>query len=311
VTPFGPREIEALRALSSAWPGAETVVVGASAIRCHMPMSWRTSEDLDLSVAASVADAIAAIARLPGWTPDPRQEQRWHSPAGIAVDIVPASPEALARGHLDWPRTGFRMSLLGMRLAFERGVGIRVAPDLAVKVIPLHVVAVLKIVAYLDRPESREKDLTDLAHVMHGYVGADSDRRFSSEVPDDLIEFDDIAPYLLGVDVQAVVNAAEHSRVSDFVAKILDDSQLRAHSFWHAWRSAARSRGAIPTRCFSGSWPSSADRVYSVARSIEKVPVRNPTQSLRNAMEILDAHGIRGRQKRAPFPKVLETAPVV
>jgi len=149
VNPFGSRETDALRALSSAWPGAETVVVGASALRCHMPMSWRTSEDLDLSVAASVEDAVAAIARLSGWTPDPRQEQRWHSPAGIAVDIIPASHEALARGHLDWPRSGFRMSLLGMRLAFERGVGVRVVPDLVVKVIPLHVIAVLKIVAYL------------------------------------------------------------------------------------------------------------------------------------------------------------------
>lgn len=117
------------------------------------------------------------------------------------------------------------MSLLGMRLAFEKNVGIRVAPDLAAKVIPLHVVAVLKIVAYLDRPESREKDLADLAHVMHGYVGADSDRRFSSEVPDDLIEFDDVAPYLLGRDVGAAVNAAERSRVSDFVAKVRDEAQ--------------------------------------------------------------------------------------
>ena len=176
MTAFNPRELDALRVLSNAWPGGEMVVVGASALRCHMPMGWRTSEDLDLSVALSLASAVAAIGRLPGWTQDPWQEQRWHSPAGVAVDIVPASPEDLARGHIDWPRTGFRMSLLGLRLAFERCVEFRVAPDLAVKVVPLYVLAVLKIVAYLDRPGSREKDLADLAYVMHGYVGADSSR---------------------------------------------------------------------------------------------------------------------------------------
>jgi len=37
-------------------------------------------------------------------------------------------------------------------------------------------------VAYLDRPEAREKDLGDLAHIMCGYVCDHSDRRFSLEV---------------------------------------------------------------------------------------------------------------------------------
>ncbi len=197
MTPFGLHEIDALRELTDAWPGTEAVVIGASALRCHMPMGWRISQDLDLSVTMSV------------------------EPAGVAVDVVPASPEAMARGYLDWPKTGFRMSLLGMRLAFERCVGFPVGPDLTVKVIPLHVAAVLKIVAYLDRPASRQKDLVDLAHVMHGYVAADSDRRFS----DDLIEFDDVAPYLLGRDVGAAVNAAERGRVSGFVARVLDPAQ--------------------------------------------------------------------------------------
>ena len=225
MTPFGRGEINALRALTNALPGAEAVVVGATALRCHMPMGWRTSEDLDLSVTVSVEDAIAAIDRLPGWTHDPRQEQRWHTPAGVAVDIVPASPDAMARGYLEWPKTGFRMSLVGMRLAFERGVDLSVEPDLTVRVIPLHVVAVLKIVAYIDRPGAREKDLGDLAHVLHGYVGPDSERRYSSEVPDDLTEFDDIAPYLLGRDVGSVVNVAERSWVSDFVARVRDPAR--------------------------------------------------------------------------------------
>jgi predicted nucleotidyltransferase len=225
MNPFLPDEVEALRALVRTWPNAEMVVLGAAALRCAMPMSWRTTEDLDLTVAASIEEATAALSQLPGWSSDPRQEQRWRTPAGVAVDIVPASDEALAKGYIEWPRAGVRMSLLGMRLAFEHAVALRVATELAVRVAPIHVISVLKIIAYLDRPEARAKDLGDLAHIMYGHVGDDSDRRFSVEVPDDLTEYDDVAPYLLGRDVGAVVNPEERRRISDFFTTLDDETR--------------------------------------------------------------------------------------
>jgi len=225
MNPFLSDEVEALRALVRTWPNSEMVILGAGALRCFMPMSWRTTEDLDLSVATSYENATAALSQLPGWSSDPRQEQRWRTPAGVAVDIVPASDEALARGYIEWPKAGFRMSLLGMRLAFEHAVALPIAADLEVRVAPIHVISVLKIVAYLDRPAAREKDLGDLAHIMHGYVGDDSDRRFSPEVPDDLTEFDDVAPFLLGRDVRATVDVEERRRISDFVALIDDEAR--------------------------------------------------------------------------------------
>jgi predicted nucleotidyltransferase len=225
MNPFLPDEVEALRALGRTWPTAKMVVLGAAALRCSMPMSWRTTEDLDLSVAASIEDASAALSLLPGWSSDPRQEQRWRTPAGVAVDIVPASTEALARGYVEWPRTGFRMSLLGMRLAFMHAGALRIAADLEVRVAPIHVISVLKMVAYMDRPEAREKDLGDLAHILYSYVGDDSDRRFSLEVPDDLTEFENVAPYLLGRDVGAVVDPEERRRILDFIATIDDEAR--------------------------------------------------------------------------------------
>jgi predicted nucleotidyltransferase len=225
MNPFLPDEVEALRALVRTWPNARMVVLGAAVLRCFMPMSWRTTEDLDLTVAASIEDATAALSKLPGWSSDSRQEQRWRTPVGIAVDIVPASTEALARGYVEWPRTGFRMSLLGMRLAFRHAVAHRLAADLEVRAAPIHVISALKMIAYLDRPEVRAKDLGDLAHIMDRYVGDDSDRRFSVEVPDDLTEFDDVSPYLLGRDVGALVDLEERGRIMDFVTTIDDDAR--------------------------------------------------------------------------------------
>ena len=223
MNPFLPDEVEALRALIRIWP--TSVVLGASALRCFMPMPWRTTEDLDLTVAANMDDATTALSALPGWTPDPRQEQRWRTPSGIAVDIVPASREALARGHIDWPKSGLRMSLLGMRLAFQHAVALRVATDLEVRVAPVHVICVLKMIAYSDRPEARTKDLGDLAHLMHRYVGDESVRRYSPEVPQDLPEFDEVSPFLLGRDVGAIVDPDERRRISAFVSTAEDEGK--------------------------------------------------------------------------------------
>jgi len=225
MNPFLPDEVEALRSLARTWPNAKMAILGAAALRCFMPMFWRTTEDLDLSVAASIEGAAAALSRFPGWSPDLRQEQRWRTPDGIAVDIIPASADALARGYVEWPRAGFRMSLLGMRLAFEHAIALRIAADLEVRVAPIHVISVLKMIAYLDRPEARAKDLGDLAHIMYGYVGDDSTRRFSIDVPDDLTEYEDVAPYLLGRDVGAVVDPEERRRISDFVTTIDDEAR--------------------------------------------------------------------------------------
>lgn len=49
--------------------------------------------------------------------------------------------------------------------------------------------------------------------------------RDSVEVPDDLKEYEDVAPYLLGRDVGAVVDPEERRRISDFVTTIDDEAR--------------------------------------------------------------------------------------
>lgn len=225
MTPLIQDEIRALRELVRLWTPEFTILVGASALRCFIEMSWRTTADLDLSVAASIKDASTALATLPGWSPHPKYEQRWLTDRGIAVDIVPAGPEALARGYIVWPRSGLRMSLLGMRLAFDHAAGRILADDLVVRVAPLPVLALLKMISYLDRPHEREKDLGDLAHVLHGYVAIESDRRYSEEVSDNITEYDDVAPFLLGRDLRTLINKVERQGVMDFLAAIGDEYQ--------------------------------------------------------------------------------------
>lgn len=42
------------------------------------------------------------------------------------MDIVPAGPGLLAAGSLTWPESGYRMNLLGLRLAFDHHVRIAI-----------------------------------------------------------------------------------------------------------------------------------------------------------------------------------------
>ena len=65
MNPFLPDEVDVLRALARAWPAANMVVLGAAAIRCFLPMSWRVTEDLDLTVATSIENAAATLASIP------------------------------------------------------------------------------------------------------------------------------------------------------------------------------------------------------------------------------------------------------
>ena len=65
----------------------------------------------------------------------------------------------------------------------------------------------------------------DLAAIMHGYADDDSERRFSSEVPSEVTEFDDVGPFLLGRDVASIVNPEERRRISDFVAAIENEDR--------------------------------------------------------------------------------------
>jgi predicted nucleotidyltransferase len=88
------------------------------------------------------------------------------------------------------------MSLLGLRLAFEQGVPVMVAPDLIIKVRPVPVLTVLKIVAYEDRPTDRERDLADLAYIFTEYEPED---RFADDVINLGMSYEEVGPFLLAM----------------------------------------------------------------------------------------------------------------
>ena len=219
---FTPRQCQALRQLAELWRDTKFCLIGASALACQIDLP-RQTDDLDISVSVSLDELAADLPRLQGWKRNTRNEHEWLSSDGIKVDILPAGPPLLAAGEIIWPGTGARMSLAGLRLALEKGIGFEVERGLSIPVAPVAVIAVLKMIAYLDRPSERERDLHDLAYILERYVSPDDERRFAAEVLDAGVAFEHSSAYLLGHDLRQIVNGAERKAVDDFVARVRDE----------------------------------------------------------------------------------------
>jgi len=130
---------------------ADLVIIGATAYRLLVTDPYRVTEDVDLAVALDL-DAFPDLIRQldsRGWHQSEKQEQRWRGASGAIIDLVPAGPRLRVQKQLIWPGSGMMMKLIGFDHVFAASVARVLAPGLALKVIPLHVFALMKIVAFL------------------------------------------------------------------------------------------------------------------------------------------------------------------
>lgn len=218
--PLSAAELSALATRRAAYPDAAIALIGAVALRFHMDMTWRNTADIDLVIAISAEQIDAS--RLPGWTRHSKQLQRWQVPDGVLVDLVPASPEALASRQLIWPETGSAMNLAGVGSALTASTAL-LGADLSISVAPVPVIALLKIAAYLDRPYEREKDLVDLAHILREYPPLSDDRIFAEEILEAGFDTSEAQAFILGREVHAAADEHDRATVGDFLELIARD----------------------------------------------------------------------------------------
>jgi predicted nucleotidyltransferase len=189
------------------------VVVGASALLQYLPLP-RTTNDIDLAIAAN-DERINALLRSHTWAPDPRHSRRWISGQEI-VDVVPATPELLAAGSI--PTDGDReLSLLGFDLALEH-----TSPVLwhgrQMELATLPVLVVLKMIAWLDRPYERLKDLGDLARVFERGLDDFAPVRWEPPLAD--LPAEDQCPVFFGQRVRQIVRPAHLAKVEQFLDRM-------------------------------------------------------------------------------------------
>lgn len=182
-----------LRAVRSVWDAERFVVIGAAAIACHTGLWWRGTMDLDLTVASGI-EAYAGDLESLGWRRVRGAPQRWIVPDGSRVDVVPSGEDLLKQGGFSWPDGGSRMDLTGFRFAHADAVSVDLARGCELRIASLRSLVVLKIAAYLDLPWQRDSDLADIAHIMLEYLPDNAEVRWSDEIVQIGMDFEDVGP---------------------------------------------------------------------------------------------------------------------
>ena len=192
---------------------------------------------------AQLTDRLTAT----GWKQAPTLEHRWLSPGQTIVDLLPAGPALRHRGSMVWPLSQLTMSLSGFDHVFTSAVEVDIAEGTRIRVAPAKVTALLKIIAYVEDPYRRSKDLQDL-QVILGRYEADSERLFSDEVFDaQLADFSEGNAFLLGVDLRAIAKREELTYIEKFLDRLLraevddpGDSDSTARTFHERLRAFKR-----------------------------------------------------------------------
>jgi len=217
--------------------GAELVVIGAIAYQVHFPAESRHTGDIDFAVALDLDEFAALERRLlaEGWVRFANREHRWRSVQGTILDLIPAGPKLREAKQVTWPVSQFTMSLVGFDHVFATAQPVQLAPGLTLKVISSTALMLLKIVAFMDDPRRRTKDLDDIRGLLVQYE-ADSDRVFSDVVIDAALQDYGLAPsFLLGLDLRALCREDEVIVVHSFLDAMHEDNP--------AWMSFVRARG--------------------------------------------------------------------
>lgn len=216
-----PEQEGALRALSELWPDRRLYLVGATSLVVLGKLApERVTEDLDLAVEVVLDELRQTLAAAREWKPDPRHEQRWLHRGSAPVDLLAIGDVHLEDGVLVWPDTGARMNLVGFELLADHSVAMAERGLENVLVPSPAVVAVLKMAAWLDRPQERHRDLQDLAHLLDRYVEPMDERMFVGEAAQRGLFGEEASTWLLGLDIARLGRPTAASLVSRFVERL-------------------------------------------------------------------------------------------
>jgi predicted nucleotidyltransferase len=115
------------------------------------------------------------------------------------------------------------MSLVGFEHVFVRPELFEVEGQRILVARP-DVLALLKIVAYLDRPAEREHDLGDLLFLTEQFVAADDERRWNQEILDRQLPFDEAGAFLLGRAMAEFAGPRDREALGRFFNCVADGS---------------------------------------------------------------------------------------
>jgi len=225
-----------LVALRRAPSSPRFVIIGAAALKHHVLLP-RTTADVDLALVAEPEDIPALLEPL-GWHADGRRAQRWRDREGHRVDVLPATDRIIQAGSLLLDG-GSSLSVQGFDLALANTVLAHLpGEDEAVELASLGALVVLKMVAWMDRPYDRLRDLGDLARVLDHALDDTDERRWRPPLAD--LTFDEQSPFFVGREVATIAQQSHLTLVRTFLARLQNESP--------AWAATMAREGGLAGR---------------------------------------------------------------
>ncbi|MCS0609394.1 nucleotidyl transferase AbiEii/AbiGii toxin family protein [Massilia solisilvae] len=165
-------------------------VIGAAArdaLLWHVHGIERTRATKDVDFAVGVADWNAfsqlkqALLATGDFEPGNQDHRLVYKKSLIyPLDLVPFDGVE-QNGEIAWPPAGdFVMNVAGYKDAFESSLLVEVEPGFSVRVASIPAIAILKILAWNDKP-SNDKHATDILYLMRNYHQAGQQDRFYTD----------------------------------------------------------------------------------------------------------------------------------
>ncbi|HET9177677.1 MAG TPA: nucleotidyl transferase AbiEii/AbiGii toxin family protein [Terriglobia bacterium] len=185
--------------------------------------SGRATKDVDVAVRVSgwnEFDQLKQALLDSKQFAEARETQRLIYRNELPVDIIPFGGTADPDRKLSWPPDhDFIMSTLGFEEAYQAAqlVRVRARPPLDIRVASPAGLAILKIVAWADRPSERDKDAYDLAFIMENYLDAGNYGRLMEEHHDLMgvedFDYTQAGCRLLGRDIGSIAKPETRARI--------------------------------------------------------------------------------------------------
>jgi predicted nucleotidyltransferase len=145
----------------------------------------------------------------------------------VRIDLIPFGPAIVDHDRLSWPNGGAVMNVCGLEEALECAREEEITRDFRLPVVTIPGLVLTKVIAYLDRPEERARDLIDILYCFEHYeTNPGASRRFElpeSQVNDALLKYEEAGAFLLGIELAALAKPNSLATVRRFVETISDE----------------------------------------------------------------------------------------
>lgn len=222
--------------------GIPALIVGATARDiilhgiCDIPIR-RATEDIDFGIAVGSWTEYERLKdnllKSTGFKADTKATHRlWHNAgsAQIRIDLVPFGKLESTTGQIAFPPGDFVMTTSGFEEVLGSAPLIEIGKELIVRVASLAGIALLKMIAFSDRPHERRRDPQDIWFIIQNYLDAGNvERLYESNGADtDLMndDFDYIrtGAELLGRDINRMLT----ERTGQIISRLLSEESENA-----------------------------------------------------------------------------------